>query len=153
MLVRDTDFGDRLMTALERRVLGPAVSQNIVTGMASARFNVEAPDAQAALENGIVEFVQALGELQITHSGFSEIHIEPADQPDDEHVTGAEIGRRLGVSRERVRRWAHHPRLRFPASLGRIGVARVSRWRDVEAWMQRRGERRDGDGGLPERLS
>ncbi len=32
-----------------------------------------------------------------------------------ELVTGAEIGRRLGVSRERVRQWAANERLGFPA--------------------------------------
>ncbi len=34
-----------------------------------------------------------------------------------EVVSGAEVGRRLGVSRERVRQWANDPRYGFPISL------------------------------------
>ena len=65
------------------------------------------------------------------------------DRPDHtgelgELVTGAEIGRRLGVSRERVRQWAADPRYQFPAPLGRIGRAVVWRWGDIAAWVQQR---------------
>lgn len=56
----------------------------------------------------------------------------------DELVTGAEIGRRLGVSRERVRQWASDARYRFPTALGRIGRAVVWRWSDVAAWARGR---------------
>ena len=55
-------------------------------------------------------------------------------------ITTAEAARRLGVSRERVRQYAK--RDDFPQPLGRIGIAVVWRWSDVEAWARRRDESR-----------
>lgn len=55
-----------------------------------------------------------------------------------ELVTGAEIARRLGVSRERVRQWASNERQGFPVSLGRFGSAKLWYWRDVEDWYRQR---------------
>lgn len=57
---------------------------------------------------------------------------------EQELVTGAEIARRLGVSRERVRQWASNEKQGFPASLGRFGSAKLWYWRDVEQWDRRR---------------
>lgn len=37
-------------------------------------------------------------------------------------VSGAEIGRRLGVSREAVRKWASSPEREFPSPLARVGA-------------------------------
>ena len=53
-------------------------------------------------------------------------------------VSGGEIGRRLGVSRERVRQWAADPKYGFPEALGRIGASKVWRWDDVLAWSRQR---------------
>jgi hypothetical protein len=53
---------------------------------------------------------------------------------EEDLVSGAEVGRRLGVSRERVRQWASNPRYGFPASLGSIGRAKVWRWTEVADW-------------------
>jgi len=50
----------------------------------------------------------------------------------NELVTGAEIGRRLGVTREAVRQWRVRPE--FPEPLGRIGQAVVWDWATVEVW-------------------
>ena len=47
-------------------------------------------------------------------------------------MSGAEIGRRLGVSRERVRQLTR--RAEFPPPLGRVGPAFVWRWNDVDEW-------------------
>jgi len=54
----------------------------------------------------------------------------------DELVTGAEIPRRLGVSRERVRQWASNGKFVFPVSLGRFGSAKLWRWDEVERWVE-----------------
>jgi hypothetical protein len=51
-----------------------------------------------------------------------------------ELVSGAEVARRLGVSRERVRQWAANPRYSFPPSTGRSGPAKLWRWPEVERW-------------------
>lgn len=56
----------------------------------------------------------------------------------DELVTGAEIARRLGVSRERVRQWASDEKYAFPASLGRFGSAKIWYWHDIDTWHRQR---------------
>jgi predicted DNA-binding transcriptional regulator AlpA len=50
-------------------------------------------------------------------------------------VTGADIARRLGVSRERVSQLAE--RDDFPEPLGRIGGSLVWNGPDVDAWAER----------------
>jgi hypothetical protein len=50
-----------------------------------------------------------------------------------ELVSGAEIGRRLGVSREAVRLWRARPG--FPEPLGRVGQALVWDWAHVQRWV------------------
>jgi predicted DNA-binding transcriptional regulator AlpA len=57
-----------------------------------------------------------------------------------ELVSGAEIGRRFGVSREAVRPWAG--RAGFPQPLGRVGRSVVWDWRVVEAWSEASGGKR-----------
>src|SRR5436309_3971175 len=67
-------------------------------------------------------------------------------------VSGAEIGRRLGVSRERVRQWASDPKHDFPESLGRVGGAKLWRWSDVLEWYDgdgHRGRSKPGQGRSP----
>ena len=49
-----------------------------------------------------------------------------------EIVSGAEIGRRLGVSREAVRLWRRLPE--FPEPVGRVGQAVAWEWEDVRRW-------------------
>lgn len=53
-------------------------------------------------------------------------------------VSGAEIGRRLGVSREAVRKWAKGDR-DFPAPLARVGRSVVWDWRVVRRWAEHHG--------------
>ena len=50
-----------------------------------------------------------------------------------ELVSGAEIGRRLGVSREAVRLWRAKPG--FPEPLGRVGQALVWDWANIQVWV------------------
>ena len=60
---------------------------------------------------------------------------------EDDLVSGAEIGRRLGVSRERVRQWASDPKYGFPPSLARVGGAKVWWWATVAEWVESRESR------------
>jgi hypothetical protein len=55
-----------------------------------------------------------------------------------ELVSGAEIARRLNVSRERVRQWAASPKLGFPAPVARVGRSVVWEWPPVARWAERR---------------
>lgn len=50
-------------------------------------------------------------------------------------VSGAEIGRRLGVSREAVRKWSKSDR-GFPAPLARVGRSVVWDWSVVRQWAE-----------------
>jgi predicted DNA-binding transcriptional regulator AlpA len=57
----------------------------------------------------------------------------------DELVSGAEIGRRLGVSRETVRKWAKQPTKGFPEPLARVGRSVVWNWAQVARWAEANG--------------
>lgn len=61
-----------------------------------------------------------------------------------ELVSGAEIGRRLGVSREAVRKWAKAPQREFPSPLARVGRSVVWDWTEVETWALHHGYARRG---------
>lgn len=56
---------------------------------------------------------------------------------EQELVTGAEIGRRLGFSRARASQLAQQPS--FPDPIGSLGRANVWRWADIEEWAERTG--------------
>jgi len=53
-----------------------------------------------------------------------------------EIVSGAEVSRRLGVSREAVRLGRCRPR--FPGPVGRVGQAVAWDWDDVRRWAEKR---------------
>ena len=63
--------------------------------------------------------------------GLEDRMTQRGQEPQD-LVTGAEIGRRLGISRERVRQLAQRPD--FPAPIGRLGPANVWGWNVVDEW-------------------
>ncbi len=53
-------------------------------------------------------------------------------------VSGAEVARQLGISRQRVAQLAADSKNGFPASIGRIGYANVYVLADVQAWAANR---------------
>lgn len=59
----------------------------------------------------------------------------------DDFVTGSDIGRRLGVSRERVSRATGHA-YGFPEAVMRIGTSKIWRWDEVSAWYDEYRKRR-----------
>lgn len=59
----------------------------------------------------------------------------------------AEIGRRLGVTREAVRQWRRRPG--FPEPVGKVGQAIAWDWEDVRRWADQRME----EAGPPERTN
>lgn len=132
------DLGEQFLTALERRpgVLAPAVSQDTVAGKVAATFTVEAQDAWVAATRGVEEFRAALKALGLD-GPMVEVRVS---EDDTEEVTGAEIARRLGVTRERVRQWAQGKQYGFPPALRRVGSAKVWRWGDVRRWAVEHGK-------------
>jgi hypothetical protein len=60
-------------------------------------------------------------------------HVERVD-PD--LVSATDIAKRVGVSREAVRKWVHSTKRAFPEHLGTIGDGqRVWRWGDIVRWL------------------
>lgn len=61
-------------------------------------------------------------------------------------VTAADIGRRIGRTRERARQLSQEDG--FPPAIGRLGNYTVWRWSDVEPWLAARGDgrRKPADG-------
>lgn len=55
----------------------------------------------------------------------------------EELVTGAEIGRRIGVSTSRLHQLREQDG--FPEPLGKVGKAIVWRWADIQKWAHRTG--------------
>jgi len=62
-----------------------------------------------------------------------------AQYVDPDLVSAADIAKRVGVTREAVRKWVNSTRRPFPTQLGTIGdgerVQRVWRWGDIVAWL------------------
>lgn len=57
-----------------------------------------------------------------------------------ELVTAADIGRRLGVSGQRVHQLTQQKR--FPEPVGRVATSAVWRWSDIERWSRQRAKER-----------
>jgi hypothetical protein len=56
----------------------------------------------------------------------------------NELITGGELARRLGISRQRMHQLREFDPA-FPPALGKVGHAFVWRWPDVQAWAKRTG--------------
>jgi hypothetical protein len=55
-----------------------------------------------------------------------------------ELITGGELARRLGISRQRMHQLRESD-ANFPPAIGKVGHAFVWRWPDVAAWARRTG--------------
>jgi hypothetical protein len=78
--------------------------------------------------------LSAAGDVKRADVGATVVHVEP-----DEFVTMAEIARRLGVTREGVRKWVLGTRGpgRFPVPVGNLRrQSPIWRWTDVVRWCQ-----------------
>ena len=111
-----------------QRLAAPVTGQNTAIGIVGATFCVTALDAggAAALVTSLFqEALRGIGVPTPAHLASLEVeedHEEAGARMSDELVRGAEIGRRLGVSRERVRQWATDPKFGFPEPAGRLGA-------------------------------
>lgn len=117
-------------------LIEPVPALNVVTGVLRLTAVVTAANEEAAFRRAIRAFKRILSNLSLpTH--ISEIVVEEDDDlsHNDRHelLTGAEVGRRLGLSRERVRQLAAD-RTRFPPPILAIGKAFVWQWGDVLDW-------------------
>ncbi len=95
-------------------------------------------ETASELDSLLVKMVESLG---LTMQSEERRLFSPRKGKEDamtelELVSGAEIGRRLGVSRERVRQWAHHPKLGFPEPVSRNGRLVTWEWAPVQSWAE-----------------
>lgn len=117
----------------ERRIVAPVTSANSVTGTVGATVSVDASRPQDALDLALESFLKAARKAEIPDVEIAEATVEATTE--DEHdrhelVSGAEVARRIGLSRERVRQIVD----RLPTPVARVGSTRVWRWGDIADW-------------------
>lgn len=128
------------------RLASPAVRVPAPPGMLELGANVHASNASAAARVATRAFATALRRAGATDSPASvELAVEGVTRSGNrsEIVSAAEVARRIGVSRERVRQLAEEPG-RFPTAVGNIRGSRAWRWGDVSDWLVAGGRRRPG---------
>jgi predicted DNA-binding transcriptional regulator AlpA len=123
----------------DRSVAGPAPSADLATQTLSILTAVDATDHPSALAKALRAFQRAL-ERAGADAEVSEakVYIDRGDDR-DELLSGSDIARRLGVTRQRVHQLAS--RGRFPRPLVAFGTVTVWRWGDISDWASVQGRR------------
>jgi hypothetical protein len=119
----------------DRRLAGPVPAADLATHTLSLSTSVDAEHQPEALAIAITAFERAAARAKIP-AAVSETLVM-ADQGEDidvrELVSGGDVARRLGLTRERIRQLAGDP-AKFPRPVAVIGRDRIWRWRDVARW-------------------
>ena len=126
----------------ERRVSAPFASANLATNTLDLGLSVKAGDPAAAASAALSAFGRGLRKAHVKDALASEVAVE-LDHGDDplrqQLLTGAEVARRIGVSRQRVSQLAATSR--FPKPLSNVGGYLVWRWGDISDWATLHGRR------------
>ena len=124
----------------ERGVTAAVPAANLVTGTLRVTCSVRADDPEEALSKARRAFERALRLGGAPKTSLAEIEIEADEDNGDRHdlLTGAEVARRVGISRERIRQLAARPQ-RFPPATATAGSYRLWRWGDVLDWARVQG--------------
>ena len=145
----DDQVLDDTMTLLERdhRVAPATVSADLVTRTVATTVGVRAMSGPAeAVTVAVGAFQRALARAGAGEVALMEVSLE-VQQADGhlrhEVVSAAEVARRIGLSRERVRQLALAPG-RFPRPVGDVRGSRIWRWGDVADWLAAGGRGRPG---------
>lgn len=133
----DEDFGGHVLDAVEGgELIGVAASQNLVQGTIGIRYNVDATDANRAISAGLRVLRAAIGVKRLAPGSVVALEAEPYIDPEqNELVSQAEIARRLGISRQRVKQLVEE-RKDFPAPAQTLAGPRGTLWRwgGIDAW-------------------
>lgn len=132
-------LGDAYDQIVESGVLvGATMTYNLDEGWIGLRYYIEAANPRQAIDRGAGELFAALGiKRRPKAADFIAMEAEPYLDPEfAEPVSQAEIGRRIGVSRERVRQLAAMEG--FPAPVIRSGHAVLYRWGEAKEWNEKR---------------
>ena len=123
----------------QRTVAGPVPSADLATQTLSVLTAVDASDHSAALAKAIRAFQRALERADADGEvSEAKIYIDRGDDR-DELLSGSDVGRRLGITRQRVQQLAS--RGRFPRPLVAFGTVTVWRWADIADWASVQGRR------------
>ncbi|MEX2046505.1 MAG: hypothetical protein WEE03_05030 [Chloroflexota bacterium] len=122
----------------DRDVAGPAHSADLATQTLSVLTAVDANDHSAALAKALRAFKRALDRAG-ADGEISEARVSVDRGDDRDDLSGSDIARRLGVTRQRVHQLAS--RGRFPRPLVAFGTVTVWRWGDVSDWASVQGRR------------
>lgn len=123
----------------DRDVAGPAPSADLATQTLSVLTAVDANDLSTALAKAVRAFKRALDRAG-ADGEVSEAKVS-VDRGDDreELLSGSDIARRLGITRQRVHQLSL--RGRFPRPLVAFGTVTVWRWGDISDWAAVQGRR------------
>lgn len=118
-------------------LIDPVMGENRKEETLSVSYNIISPDPGTAITRGMRYLSKALGEEEESLC-LAAMSAEPYKElAMKELVSQAEIARRLGVSREWVRRLANEGR--FPGQAQKAGSrGGLYRWGDVLAWQEKR---------------
>jgi hypothetical protein len=119
----------------DRKLRGPSPAANTALRTIGLTTSVDATSPAEALAVVLTSFSRAAERAKIAAKVIeANTDLDQGDGLDrHELVSGGEVARRLGVSRERVRQLSDDPS-RFPRPLAVIGRDRVWRWGDVATW-------------------
>ena len=126
----------------EGRVRAPFASANVATNTLDLSVSVRASDPATAASAALRAFGRALREAHVKDALASEVAVEldHGDGPSRQQLlSGAEVARRIGVSRQRVSQLAATSR--FPTPLSNVGGYLVWRWGDIADWATLHGRR------------
>jgi predicted DNA-binding transcriptional regulator AlpA len=140
-----TDVTDAMLDAFsaslfkDRSVAGPVPSADLATQTLSILTAVDASDHSAALAKALRAFRRALDRAGADGEvSEAKVYIDRGDDR-DELLSGSDIARRLGITRQRVHQLAS--RGRFPRPLVAFGTVTVWRWGDISDWASMQGRR------------
>ncbi len=130
-------FSDLLFK--DRGVAGPAPSADLATQTLSVLTAVDATDHSAALAKALRAFKRALDRAGADGEvSEAKVYIDRGDDR-DELLSGSDVARRLGITRQRVQQLSSQGR--FPRPLVAFGTVTVWRWGDVADWASVQGRR------------
>jgi predicted DNA-binding transcriptional regulator AlpA len=132
---------DRIMElfavgAQKGRIRDPFISGNLATNTVDLSVGIAATGPARALHAAVLIFEQAVREARLgdTHASEASVELDTGAGPlRQELLTGAEVARRIGVSRQRVSQLASTHR--FPKPVTNAGGYLVWRWGDILDWV------------------
>jgi len=138
----------------DRRLTGSAASAHLATRALVVRTGVVASGPAEAVSIAVDRAARAARAAGCVGVDFPDITVvlDPDQETNyarDELLSGADVARELGISRERVRQLAT-TKGHFPSAFARVGSAKLWRYGDIADWLAIGGRRKSGRPRAPE---